>query len=124
MKNLAYKPRIIDQQINDTGVALDMNLVREAITIDGVSGEELSTAIKSLTSLENPNSVSQLKSWLEERGIEVNSLGKKNVASLISDLDKHSADGEALDMMKLRLQMAKSSVVSAMRRNARRNMAV
>ncbi|MEE3405771.1 MAG: DNA polymerase, partial [Acutalibacteraceae bacterium] len=57
-----------------------------------------------------PNSVSQLKSWLEERGISVDSLGKKEVSTLIADLDKHSIDTEALDMMKLRLQMAKSSV--------------
>ncbi len=63
-----------------------------------------------LTGLENPNSVSQLKAWLEERGIPVESLGKKDVAALITDLDKHSTDQEALDMMKLRLQMAKSSV--------------
>ena len=63
-----------------------------------------------LTGLENPNSVSQLKSWLDERGITVDSLGKKDVSALISDLDKHSIDSEALEMMKLRLQMAKSSV--------------
>ena len=63
-----------------------------------------------LTGLENPNSVSQLKSWLEDRGIEVESLGKKDVAAMITDLDKSSVDQEALDMLKLRLQMAKSSV--------------
>ena len=59
-----------------------------------------------LTGLENPNSVSQLKSWLEDRGIEVESLGKKDVAAMITDLDKNSCDQEALDMLKLRLQMA------------------
>lgn len=63
-----------------------------------------------LTGLENPNSVSQLKSWLEGRGILVETLGKKDVAALIGDLDKNSCDQEALDMLKLRLQMAKSSV--------------
>lgn len=72
--------------------------------------EEMTKRAYELTGLENPNSVSQLKGWLEERGISVDSLSKKNVASLITDLDKHSVDAEALDMMKLRLQMAKSSV--------------
>ena len=69
--------------------------------------EEMTKRAYALTGLDNPNSVSQLKGWLEERGIEVDSLGKKNVASLITDLDKHSADGEALDILwiKQRLQI-------------------
>lgn len=100
----------MDQRINDRGVLIDKELVQQAIICDMMLSEEMTKRAYELTGLENPNSVSQLKGWLEERGIEVDSLGKKNVASLITDLDKHSADGEALDMMKLRLQMAKSSV--------------
>ncbi len=100
----------MDQRINDRGIMIDEELVQQAIICNMAMSEDMTQRAYALTGLENPNSVSQLKSWLEERGIEVDSLGKKNVASLISDLDKHSADGEALDMMKLRLQMAKSSV--------------
>ena len=100
----------MDQRINDRGILIDKVLVQQAIICNMAMSEEMTKRAYALTGLENPNSVSQLKSWLEERGIEVDSLGKKNVASLITDLDKHSADGEALDMMKLRLQMAKSSV--------------
>lgn len=100
----------MDQRINDRGILIDKELVQQAIICNMAMSEEMTKRAYALTGLENPNSVSQLKGWLEERGIEVNSLGKKNVASLITDLDKHSADGEALDMMKLRLQMAKSSV--------------
>lgn len=100
----------MDQRINDRGILIDRELVQQAIICNMAMSEEMTKRAYALTGLENPNSVSQLKSWLEDRGIEVDSLGKKNVASLISDLDKHSADGEALDMMKLRLQMAKSSV--------------
>ena len=100
----------MDQRINDRGIMIDKELVQQAIICNMAMSEDMTQRAYALTGLENPNSVSQLKSWLEERGIEVDSLGKKNVASLISDLDKHSADGEALDMMKLRLQMAKSSV--------------
>jgi len=100
----------MDQRINDRGVLIDRELVTQAITCDLLMSEEMSKRAYELTGLENPNSVSQLKGWLEERGIEVDSLGKKDVAAMITDLDKHSADGEALEMMKLRLQMAKSSV--------------
>lgn len=100
----------MDQRINDRGVLIDKDLVQQAIICDMSLSEEMTKKAYELTGLENPNSVSQLKSWLEERGISVDSLGKKDVASLISDLDKHSIDSEALDMMKLRLQMAKSSV--------------
>lgn len=100
----------MDQRINDRGVLIDKDLVQQAIICDMSLSEEMTKRAYELTGLENPNSVSQLKSWLEERGISVDSLGKKDVASLITDLDKHSIDSEALDMMKLRLQMAKSSV--------------
>lgn len=100
----------MDQRINDRGILIDRELVQQAIICNMAMSEEMTKRAYALTGLENPNSVSQLKGWLEERGIEIDSLGKKNVASLITDLDKHSADGEALDMMKLRLQMAKSSV--------------
>ena len=100
----------MDQRINDRGVMIDRDLVTQAIICDLMLSEEMSKRAYELTGLENPNSVSQLKQWLEDRGIEVNTLGKKDVAAMITDLDKYSADGEALEMMKLRLQMAKSSV--------------
>ena len=100
----------MDQRINDRGILIDRQLVEQAITCDLMLTDEMVKKAYELTGLENPNSVSQLKGWLEERGIEVDSLGKKNVAALIKDLDKHSIDTEATEMMKLRLQMAKSSV--------------
>ena len=100
----------MDQRINDRGVRIDTELVHQAIACDLMLSDEMSKRAYELTGLENPNSVSQLKSWLEDRGIEVESLGKKDVAAMISDLDKNSCDQEALDMLKLRLQMAKSSV--------------
>lgn len=100
----------MDQRINDRGVLIDMELVEQAITCDLTLSDEMSKRAYELTGLENPNSVSQLKMWLEERGIDAPSLGKKEVAALIDELDRNSVDQEALDMLKLRLQMAKSSV--------------
>ena len=100
----------MDQRINDHGVRIDTELVHQAIACDLMLSDEMCRRAYTLTGLENPNSVSQLKSWLEARGIEVVSLGKKDVAAMITDLDRNSCDQEALDMLKLRLQMAKSSV--------------
>lgn len=100
----------MDQRINDRGVLIDKKLVEQAIACDLLLSETMTKKAYELTGLENPNSVSQLKTWLQERGIEIDSLGKKDVAAMITDLDKHSCDQEALDMLKLRLQMAKSSV--------------
>ena len=100
----------MDQRINDRGVLIDKVLVEQAITCDLILSEEMSRKAYELTGLENPNSVSQLKGWLEERGIAIDSLGKKDVAAMIREIDKNGLDQEALDMLKLRLQMAKSSV--------------
>ena len=100
----------MDQRINDRGVLIDKQLVEQAIACDLMLSDSMTKKAYELTGLENPNSVSQLKTWLQERGIDVDSLGKKDVAAMITDLDKHSCDQEALDMLKLRLQMAKSSV--------------
>lgn len=110
MKDSEWDYYHMDQRINDRGVLIDKTLVEQAITCDLMLSEAMTKRAYELTGLENPNSVSQLKGWLEERGIEIDSLGKKDVAALITDLDKHSTDQEALDMLKLRLQMAKSSV--------------
>ena len=95
----------IDQKINDTGVALDLTLVREAIAMDGVSGHELSNAMKSLTALENPNSVSQMKAWLAANGLHTDTLGKKTVAELLKTAPKRLRE-----VLLLRQQLAKSSV--------------
>ena len=95
----------IDQRINDTGVALDMTLVRQAIAMDGVSGNELSAAIRSLTALENPNSVSQMKDWLSDQGLQTDTLGKKAVMELLK-----TAPENLREVLALRQQLAKSSV--------------
>ena len=73
----------LDQEINDRGVGLDMELVRQAIQMDGRSRSELTQAMKELTSLDNPNSVQQIKQWLANNGVETDTLGKKAVAELL-----------------------------------------
>lgn len=100
----------VNERINDRGVRIDTKLVRQAITCDLLLSDAMTTKAYELTGLENPNSVSQLKTWLDERGISMDTLGKKNVTEMIGELDKNGVDAEAMDMLKLRLQMAKSSV--------------
>ncbi|WP_414733856.1 DNA polymerase [Acetobacterium carbinolicum] len=95
----------LDQEINDRGILLDMGVVKNAIIFDEKSREELTTAMKRLTNLENPNSVQQLKQWLSDHGVETESLDKKNVAALIKTVPE-----DQRDMLLLRQQLAKSSV--------------
>lgn len=95
----------LDQRINDRGICLDMELVRNAIAFDERSRKTLTTAMQDLTNLENPNSVTQMKQWLSENGLETNTLGKKAVAELIK-----SAPAELQQVLILRQQLAKSSV--------------
>lgn len=70
----------IDQKINDRGIALDMEMVKNAIAMDAKSKAELNAAIKKITNLDNPNSVIQMKQWLSDHGMETDTLGKKAVA--------------------------------------------
>lgn len=95
----------IDQEINDRGVGLDMVLVRQAIEMDNRSREELTANLKSITGLENPNSVIQMKQWLSDNGIKTDSLDKKTVSKLLK-----SAPENLVDVLTLRQQIAKSSV--------------
>nr|DAT59288.1 MAG TPA: DNA polymerase I [Caudoviricetes sp.] len=95
----------LDQEINDRGVGLDMELVRQAIQMDGRSRSELTQAMKELTSLDNPNSVQQMKQWLADNGVETDTLGKKAVAELLK-----TAPPQLQKVLTLRQQLAKSSV--------------
>ena len=100
-----WKEYHLDQEINDRGVGLDMELVRQAIQMDGRSRSELTQAMKELTSLDNPNSVQQMKQWLADNGVETDTLGKKAVAELLK-----TAPPQLQKVLTLRQQLAKSSV--------------
>lgn len=95
----------IDQEINDRGIAVDAELVRQAIEMDNRSRTELISAMKELTDLDNPNSVQQMKQWLSLNGLEVDSLGKKEIAEMLKTVPP-----ELHKILTLRQQLAKSSV--------------
>ena len=95
----------LDQEINDRGIGVDMELVHQAIGMDARSKEKLTARMRRLTDLENPNSVQQMKQWLAENGLEMDSLGKKEVAALLK-----TAPTPLSEVLLLRQQLAKSSV--------------
>ena len=95
----------LDQEINDRGIMLDMEFVREAIDLDTRSRSDLITAMRELTGLENPNSVTQLKSWLAEQDVKTESLDKAAVKKLLKEVPAQV--GSVLEM---RQSLAKSSV--------------
>ena len=95
----------LDQEINDRGIGVDMELVRQAIAMDARSRERLTAAMRELTELENPNSVQQMKQWLADHGLETDTLGKKAVAELVK-----IAPEPLREVLSLRQQLAKSSV--------------
>ena len=94
-----------DQEINDRGIGVDMELVRQAIAMDEHSRGELAAAMQKLTGVENPNSVQQMKQWLAEHGLETDTLGKKAVAELLK-----TAPEPLRTVLSIRQQLAKSSV--------------
>ena len=100
-----WKEYHLDQEINDRGIGVDMELVRQAIAMDARSRERLTDALQELTGLENPNSVQQMKQWLADHGLETDTLGKKAVAELVK-----AAPEPLREVLSLRQQLAKSSV--------------
>ena len=95
----------LDQRINDRGIMLDMEMVRQAIDCDEQFKRTHLDMARSVTGLDNPNSPAQLKAWLSERGVEAESLSKAAVLSLLEE-----ADGEVELALSLRQELAKSSV--------------
>ncbi len=95
----------MDQEINDRGILVDQRLVENAVLCDNQYRQMVTARAYELTGLSNPNSPAQIKGWLAEHGVEAEKLDKKTVKGLISE-----TDGEVLEVLKLRLLMAKTSV--------------
>ena len=106
MPDFLWREYELDQQINDRGIRVDMELVRQAIAMDETSRTQLEGEMKRLTGLDNPNSILQLHNWLLSQGIETSELGKKTVQTLI----ENTSSDIVRQVLSLRLQLAKSSV--------------
>ncbi|SPF40779.1 DNA polymerase [Candidatus Desulfosporosinus infrequens] len=96
---------VLDQQINDRGILVDTALVENAIRCDKQYRMGIFEEAKELTGLENPNSVAQLKDWLLDNGVAMESMSKKIVAEMAS-----TTNGEIQRLLQLRQEMAKTSI--------------
>lgn len=96
---------ILDQEINDRGIMLDMDLVESAIECDNEMRESNLQTAREITGLENPNSTVQLKEWLSEQGVKTETLSKDAIEELLSE-----ATDNVAEMLNIRKQLAKSSV--------------
>lgn len=95
----------LDQEINDCGIMLDQTLIKNAIACDQSFRKQYLDEAQKLTDLDNPNSPTQLKAWLQEKGIDIPSLSKADVASALKE-----ATGDVRKVLLLRQQLSKSSV--------------
>ena len=95
----------VDQNINDRGILIDEVLVDSAIKFDEILREENMDRAIELTGLENPNSPLQLKEWLKRKGLEIDSLAKKDVEAALKN-----AEGDIKEVLELRQELSKSSV--------------
>ena len=95
----------LDARINERGVMIDTDLVASAIAVDEAFTTEHMAEMQKLTGLENPNSVAQLKDWLETVGMSVDSLNKATV----KDLQDRATDATTRRVLQLRQQLGKTS---------------
>lgn len=103
--DFVWQEYALDQTVNDRGIQLDLQLVQQAIRMDTLTKNKLLQQLKKLTHLENPNSVQQMKQWLSEHGLELESLGKKEVQEQLK-----TAPPDLRAVLLLRQQVSKSSV--------------
>lgn len=96
----------LDMLMNACGVKIDTKLVEGALNIGARRSEELLTEAQNLSGLQNPNSVAQLKEWLEsETGSEITSINKKDVPELIKNTDSEKVKR----MLEIRQELSKTS---------------
>jgi DNA polymerase len=105
LPDFVWSEYVLDQIINDRGIAIDMHFVKQAISIDEDSSEKLRNIMQEITELENPNSVQQMKGWLNDNGIEMDSLGKKEVSEMVDQVNEPYKT-----VLELRQKLAKSSI--------------
>ena len=110
LRNVAPPPIVWQEYwdseaINDRGIAIDRQLVAQAIRLDALSQEQSAQQLREITGVANPRSVTQMKQWLQEAGVSVDTLGKKDVQEMMK-----GAQEPLRSILALRLELAKSSV--------------
>ena len=95
----------LDQLINDRGVRVDKQLVKQAMRVDSEFTEAAYQRAKNITGLENPGSVAQLKTWLADQDVPMESLAKKLVQEKAAN-----TEGLVSELLSLRLELSKTSI--------------
>lgn len=109
--DFVWEEYFLDQAINDQGVLIDLDFVQKCIEINDESSKELEIAMKNLTEVDNPNSASQIKTWLIKCGVDFDDLGKKSVEKIKQDY----VDDPVGEAMELRQMLSKTSTKKYMR---------
>lgn len=98
---------ILDQEINDRGIEIDLQMAQHAYDIDILFAAELDIKLKQITELDNPNSPAQLKAWLSRKlNAEVTSIAKESVTELLAG---KQVPAEVTEVLKLRQMGSKTS---------------
>lgn len=106
--NIEREMYVLDQNINDRGILVDMELAESAIDVDNTYTALLTQHAQQLTGLENPNSPTQIRQWIEKQtGHAVLSLSKE----IMPDLFKEFADYPAvIELLNIRKKLSKTSI--------------
>lgn len=105
MPDFLWNEYHLDQCINDRGIRVDLDFVKQAIQVDEVVRNQLLLEMQQITQLDNPNSIKQLGEWLAKRDIRAESLDKKSVQAL-----SEITEGDVAQALSIRLKLAKSSI--------------
>lgn len=95
----------LDIIINCRGIRVDRLLVKQAMSVDQAFSAHAFQRAQELTGLDNPGSVAQLKVWLADQDMPMESLAKRIVQEKAKD-----ADGIVGELLNLRLDLSKTSV--------------
>ena len=101
----------LDQEINDRGVLVDINLLKNAIYYDNIFKSNLIEKLKTITNINNPKSNNQMKDYLKSLGVEVNSLSKESVSDLLNsyEVQKNPHYEKIKEVLHLRAMLNKTS---------------
>lgn len=101
----------LDQEMNDNGVLLDMDLADKVIRYDTLYRERLMEEARELTGLGNPNSLAQQKAWFKSRyGLEIKSITKDTIPEIKAQLEAIGNASAGIRLLRIRQELGKTSI--------------
>lgn len=106
--DIERKMYVLDQNINDRGILVDMELAESAIAVDNTYTSILTQHAQQLTGLENPNSPVQIRQWIEKTtGCVVMSLSKETMPDLMKEFADYP---DVIELLNIRKKLSKTSI--------------